>query len=39
MNLETEYLGLTLRNPLVASAGPLSQSVAGVYSPLPRKQP
>lgn len=32
MNLETEYLGLMLRNPLVASAGPLSQSVRGVQS-------
>lgn len=27
MNLETNYMGLTLRNPVVASAGPLSQSV------------
>lgn len=27
MNLETNYLGLTLRNPVVASAGPLSQTV------------
>ena len=27
MKLETTYLGLHLRNPLVASAGPLSQSV------------
>lgn len=26
MNLETTYLGLTLRNPVVASAGPLSQT-------------
>lgn len=26
MNLETNYLGLTLRNPVVASAGPLSQT-------------
>lgn len=26
MNLETKYLGLTLRNPVVASAGPLSQT-------------
>ncbi|NLI18022.1 MAG: dihydroorotate dehydrogenase-like protein [Actinomycetales bacterium] len=30
MDLTTTYLGLTLRNPLVASAGPLSQSVDGV---------
>lgn len=30
MNLQTQYLGLTLRNPLVASAGPLSQTVDGV---------
>lgn len=26
MNLETNYMGLTLRNPVVASAGPLSQT-------------
>jgi dihydroorotate dehydrogenase (fumarate) len=26
MDLSTEYLGLTLRNPLVASASPLSQT-------------
>ncbi len=32
MNLQTRYLGLTLRSPLVASAGPLSQSVEGVRS-------
>lgn len=32
MNLQTQYLGLTLRNPLVASAGPLSQTVDGVRS-------
>lgn len=32
MNLTTRYLGLTLRNPLVASAGPLSQTVDGVRS-------
>ncbi len=32
MNLATRYLGLTLRNPLVASAGPLSQTVDGVRS-------
>lgn len=30
MDLATRYLGLTLRNPLVASASPLSQTVAGV---------
>lgn len=30
MDLTTTYLGLTLRNPVVASAGPLSQSVAGL---------
>ncbi len=30
MHLETTYLGLPLRNPLVASAGPLSQTVDGV---------
>lgn len=30
MNLQTRYLGLELRNPLVASAGPLSQTVDGV---------
>jgi dihydroorotate dehydrogenase (fumarate) len=30
MNLTTQYLGLTLRNPLVASAGPMTQSVSGV---------
>lgn len=30
MNLETDYLGLPLRNPVVASAGPLSQSVDGI---------
>src|SRR4029079_5316948 len=29
MDLSTEYLGLTLRNPLVASASPLSQTVDG----------
>lgn len=32
MDLTTNYLGLTLRNPVVASAGPLSQSVAGIRS-------
>ena len=30
MQLSTSYLGLTLRNPLVASASPLSQTVDGV---------
>lgn len=30
MNLRTTYLGLPLRNPLVASAGPLSQTVDGI---------
>lgn len=30
MDLSTKYLGLSLRNPLVASASPLSQSVDGV---------
>lgn len=30
MDLATNYLGLALRNPLVASASPLSQTVAGV---------
>jgi dihydroorotate dehydrogenase (fumarate) len=30
MDLTTGYMGLTLRNPLVASASPLSQTVAGV---------
>ena len=30
MDLSTEYLGLSLRNPLVASASPLSQTVDGV---------
>jgi dihydroorotate dehydrogenase (fumarate) len=30
MNLTTKYLGLTLRNPLVASAGPMTQSVTGI---------
>lgn len=29
-DLQTQYLGLTLRNPLVASAGPLSQTVDGI---------
>ncbi|MHA6510967.1 dihydroorotate dehydrogenase-like protein [Tessaracoccus sp. Z1128] len=31
-DLTTTYLGLTLRNPVVASAGPLSQTVEGVRS-------
>ena len=30
MNLSTDYLGLALRNPLVASASPLSLTVDGV---------
>ena len=30
MNLSTRYMGLTLPNPLVASASPLSQTVDGV---------
>jgi dihydroorotate dehydrogenase (fumarate) len=30
MNLATGYMGLTLRNPLVASASPLSRTVDGV---------
>lgn len=30
MDLTTTYLGLELRNPLVASAGPMTQSVDGV---------
>jgi dihydroorotate dehydrogenase (fumarate) len=30
MNLATNYLGLALRNPLVASAGPMTQSVTGI---------
>ena len=30
MDLSTSYLGLTLKNPLVASSSPLSSSVAGV---------
>jgi dihydroorotate dehydrogenase (fumarate) len=30
MELATEYMGLALRNPLVASASPLSQTVDGV---------
>jgi dihydroorotate dehydrogenase (fumarate) len=30
VDLATQYLGLSLRNPVVASAGPLSQTVDGV---------
>ena len=30
MNLETTYMGIELRNPLVASASPLSQTVDGI---------
>lgn len=30
MDLTTSYLGLQLRNPLVASAGPMTQTAAGV---------
>ena len=30
MDLSTQYLGLTLRNPLVASPSPMSQTVEGV---------
>jgi dihydroorotate dehydrogenase (fumarate) len=30
MDLTTSYMGLTLRNPLVASASPLSQTVDGI---------
>jgi dihydroorotate dehydrogenase (fumarate) len=30
MDLSTDYMGLRLRNPLVASPSPLSQTVAGV---------
>ena len=32
MDLTTNYMGLQLRNPVVASAGPLSQSVEGIRS-------
>ena len=32
MSLETNYLGLKLRNPIVASAGPLQQTLDGVKS-------
>lgn len=31
-DLTTNYLGLQLRNPVVASAGPISQSVTGIRS-------
>ena len=30
MNLSTDYMGLALRNPLIASASPLSQTVDGI---------
>ncbi|TAN35889.1 MAG: dihydroorotate dehydrogenase-like protein [Verrucomicrobia bacterium] len=30
MNLTTKYMGLELRNPLIASAGPLSETVDGI---------
>jgi dihydroorotate dehydrogenase (fumarate) len=30
IDLETSYLGLALRNPLVASAGPLSESIGNI---------
>ena len=30
MDLSTDYMGLALRNPLVASASPLSRTVDGV---------
>jgi dihydroorotate dehydrogenase (fumarate) len=30
MDLRTQYLGLTLRSPLVASAGPLTATVSGI---------
>lgn len=30
VDLKTNYLGLTLKNPLVASASPLSEKVQGV---------
>ena len=29
-DLHTKYMGLTLRSPLVASAGPIQQNVDGV---------
>ena len=31
MDLTTQYLGLTLRSPLVAAASPLSRTVDGVH--------
>ena len=30
MNLTTNYLGLTLSNPLVASAGPIQRTITGI---------
>lgn len=30
MNLSTQYMGLTLKNPVVASASPLSRTVGGI---------
>ena len=30
MDISTDYMGLALRNPLVASASPLSRTVEGV---------
>jgi dihydroorotate dehydrogenase (fumarate) len=30
MDLTTRYMGLDLRNPLVASASPLSNTIAGI---------
>ncbi|MDR2931051.1 MAG: dihydroorotate dehydrogenase-like protein [Propionibacteriaceae bacterium] len=32
MDLQTSYMGLELRNPLVASAGPISQTLSGMRS-------
>ena len=32
MDLTTKYLGMTLRTPLVVSASPLSQEIAGIRS-------
>lgn len=32
MGLETTYLGLKLRNPIIAAAGPLQQTVTGIQS-------
>ena len=32
LDLRTRYMGLWLRNPVVASAGPLSQTVDGIKS-------